>query len=164
MTIVAVTGHRPDKLGGYGPDTFSRLVDLAANWLRDERPDRVITGMALGWDQAVATASVHLEIPFLAAVPFYGQEALWPDDARRCYRDLLHSASEVVMVSGGSFSAAKLHYRNRWMVDRCDKLGALWNGDADGGAASTVAYANKVSRPVVNLWEAWMANKEMRVA
>jgi hypothetical protein len=29
--IIAGTGHRPDKLGGYGDEVFNKLVSLAKN-------------------------------------------------------------------------------------------------------------------------------------
>jgi hypothetical protein len=66
--IVAGTGHRPDKLGGYSDDAFNLLVKIAKHWLEMNKPTRVISGMALGWDQALATAAVEVDIPFVAAV------------------------------------------------------------------------------------------------
>lgn len=54
--IVAGTGHRPNKLGGYGDDVFERLVALARTYLWHMEPWHVISGMALGWDQALAQA------------------------------------------------------------------------------------------------------------
>jgi len=54
--ILAVTGHRPEKLGGYGPAVAERLFNLASSELQGLRPEYVLTGMAIGWDQAVADA------------------------------------------------------------------------------------------------------------
>ena len=56
---VAGTGHRPNKLGGYDDDIYQRLVTLAMTYLEETRPKRVISGMALGWDQALAEAAVN---------------------------------------------------------------------------------------------------------
>lgn len=50
--IICATGHRPNKLGGYGRDVYARLVKLAYDYLAVQKPDAVISGMALGWDQA----------------------------------------------------------------------------------------------------------------
>jgi len=45
-TILAGTGHRPDKLGGYGAGVSTRLVDLARVALMNYRPDEVVSGGA----------------------------------------------------------------------------------------------------------------------
>ena len=48
------------------------------DYLERARPDAVISGMALGWDQAVARATADLGIPWVAAITFEGQESKWP--------------------------------------------------------------------------------------
>lgn len=50
--IVAATGHRPNKLGGYAHWDAERAIDLAMRYLTLLKPSRVISGMAQGWDQA----------------------------------------------------------------------------------------------------------------
>ena len=75
---IAVTGHRHDKLGGYSPTAFRTLQVLAEQELIKLAPTTVLTGMALGWDQAVAAACVKLGLPFVACVPFAGQDRIWP--------------------------------------------------------------------------------------
>ena len=73
--IIAATGHRPDKLGGYGSIVADRLFHLAYETLEELAPTLVISGMALGWDMAVAEAAFCLDIPFHAYRPFEGQES-----------------------------------------------------------------------------------------
>lgn len=154
--IIAATGHRPDKLGGYGEAVFNRLVKGAVLYLEEERPSKVISGMAQGWDTAWAVAAWHLKIPFIAAVPFASQAAIWPELGQRRWSALLKEAAEVVIVCKGEFAAWKLHKRNYWMVDHCDKLCALWNG-SPGGTASCVAYAQRKGKPIDNLWDEFVA-------
>jgi uncharacterized phage-like protein YoqJ len=153
--IIAGTGHRPKTLGSYDPRTAQRLVDLAGAALEKYRPAQLISGMALGWDTALATAAHDLNIPFVAAVPFRGQELAWPEESRDRYHRLLAVATEVTVVSKGGFSAAKMQRRNEWMVDRCDLVLALWNG-GPGGTGNCVAYASLRERKVVNLWSSWV--------
>lgn len=152
--ILAATGHRPVKLGGYGAYVFARLKLGARHYLADAAPDRVISGMALGWDQAWAWAAVDLGIPFVAAMPFYGQETQWPEESRERYHDLLEHAAEVVTVCEGGYAPWKMQRRNEWMVDHCDKMIALWDG-SNGGTANCVRYAERVGKPVENLWPQW---------
>ena len=149
--IVAATGHRPDKLGGYSKDIESKLYDLAVEELGKINPTKVISGMALGWDQAVAKACNTLSIPWIAAVPFIGQEKAWPKESQTFYHELLDTASEYIIVREGTYHPSKMYERNIWMVDRSDLVLALWDGSS-GGTGHCVKYANKVKKPIKNLW------------
>ena len=62
--------------------------------------------------------------------------------------------AEVVFVSEPGYAAWKMQVRNKWMVDNSDLVLALWNG-TDGGTANCVRYAEKVGKPITNLWERW---------
>lgn len=151
--IIAATGHRPDKSGGYGAAADQRRRDLAFDYLAERRPRYVISGMALGWDTAFAEAAYNLGIPFVAAVPFRGQDSRWPEHSRQVFRALLAVAAEVVIVSPGLYTAYAMHRRNEWMVDRCDRVCALWDG-SDGGTGSCLKYARKMGKPIDNVWPA----------
>lgn len=153
----AFTGHRPNKLGGYSDEVAGKLSALASRWLEEQMDGRkltVISGMALGWDQAVARAASVLGIPWIAAVPFIGQEGGWPGSSRRQYHHLIGKASRIQVVCPGGYSPAKMHKRNAWMVDNSDLLVALWDG-SQGGTANCVNYALANRRQVVNLWDRW---------
>lgn len=158
--IVAATGHRPEKLGGYDEKTRRALGALATEWLHYNRPDKVISGMALGWDQAVAAACVVLGIPFIAAVPFMEQPDRWPDAAKARYRRLLEAADEVVGV-GTNWQSNAMQRRNEWMVDRADKMLALHSGSW-GGTFNCLEYARKKGVEVENLWPRWSLTDEER--
>jgi uncharacterized phage-like protein YoqJ len=156
MTIFAATGHRPNKLGGYGEDVYQRLKFMARFYLRDTKPKEVISGMALGWDQAWADAAVAEGIPFIAAVPFEGQENIWPEESKARYRELLGKASSKIVVCPGGYAAWKMQRRNEWMVNICTKLVALWDGTS-GGTGNCIKYAESVKKPIDNLWSSWRA-------
>ena len=156
MTILAVTGHRPDKLGGYGDANREALVAFATDHLRRRRPERVIIGMAQGWDTAAALGAISLKIPFIAAVAFPGQPGMWPLAAKMRFLALLEMAERVEHVTDGSLAPADaLNRRNRWMVDNALEVDALWDGSS-GGTANCIAYAERRGRPVKNLWPEWM--------
>lgn len=148
---VAVTGHRPNKLGGYGP---SKVQDRVRGQLRMAfeklRATQVISGMALGVDQWAAEEALDLWIPVLAAVPFEGQQRLWPLDAQRRYRGLLSQASEIVHVCDPGYAVWKMQKRNEWMVDHCRLLVAVWDGTR-GGTANCVRYAERVGCSVLRI-------------
>jgi uncharacterized phage-like protein YoqJ len=150
----AFTGHRPPKLGGYSEKVDEQLIALATFAMLKTKPAKVISGMALGWDMNVAFAAIRLKIPVVAAVPFKGQERMWPDQSRGRYNAILKACSEVVIVSPGDYASVKMQKRNEWMVNNCDHLIALWDGSM-GGTYNCVAYAQGIKRPLLNLWQEW---------
>lgn len=152
QVFVAATGHRPNKCGGYTSKARSAMIEVAVEHLALlPRLDGVISGVALGWDQAVAYAAMHLKVPVIAAVPFEGQQKKWPLEAQAQYRKLLDRCDEVVLVSPGGYSPDKMQRRNEWMVDHGDRIAALFNGSS-GGTANCLAYAKTRRRPIDNLW------------
>lgn len=140
--ILAGTGHRPDKLGGYSLAASAQWTGVAEQLLQALQPERVISGMALGWDTYLARAAIRLGLPLMAAIPFNGQESRWPAESQHIYNRILDQATEVVVVCGGGYSAEKLQRRNAWMVDRCDFLLCCWDG-SPGGTANCIAYARE---------------------
>jgi uncharacterized phage-like protein YoqJ len=156
MKIISGTGHRPDKLGGYDWDVFHRLTNLAAEHLREHRPDLVISGMALGWDQALARAAIQEKIPFHAYIPCRGQDGRWPQESQEAYHQIVQLAEWVRYTHDGSYPGPQVMLRrNVDMVNAttCHVV-ALWNG-SDGGTKHCVVYARKNNVPVINLWDRW---------
>ncbi len=147
--IVAFTGHRPDKLGGYKlpNETYIRVCQKIDAALRELKPEKVITGMALGIDQWAAMIAYKLKIPYLAAIPFEGQEKAWPEASQKTFNLLRKLATEEVIVSPGGYSASKMQVRNQWMVDNCDVLIAVWDGTS-GGTGNCVEYAKSVNKEI----------------
>ena len=157
LDIVAGTGHRPDKLSlgkidPYSPILRERLTDLAVWYLENKLPDKVISGMALGWDMALAIAAIKLEIPLIAAIPFKGQERLWRAEDKALYYHVLQQATESVIVCDGGYEAKKMMLRNKWMVDKCSRVVALYDGSQAGGTSNCIKYAAYKNTPIDNLW------------
>lgn len=140
---LAVTGHRPEKLGGYNnPEASAELTYVAGFILAQWRPERTYVGMAQGWDTAVAFACVLGGHPWVACVPFAGQERAWPEAARNHYHWLLARANAVEVVCEGGFQSHKMQLRNEHMVDQADALLACWDGTS-GGTFNCVRYAQR---------------------
>lgn len=156
--VIAGTGHRPDKLGGYNNAVLKRLTDLARAYLKRETPDFVISGMALGWDTALAVAAIELDLKLIAAVPFKGQESRWQKVDRDTYQHILTQCHLVEIVCSGGYSAEKMQTRNAWMVDNCNILAALWDG-TKGGTGNCLEYARKQKVETHNLWKSWVKYK-----
>lgn len=153
--ILSGTGHRKWG-GGYGktPEAVEVVARTKAK-LVEIQPTKVLSGMALGFDQWLAWLCVRLSIPFEACLPFEGQENAWKDRAAVArYHELLKLAEAVHVVGQPPktrWEAAKaMQTRNAFMVDRSDVLLAAWTG-AEGGTANCVRYAERVGKRVVRV-------------
>lgn len=145
MNVAHVTGHRPQVL-----ELPFDLNKRQWDWMRKQleyalvdelRVDKLLTGMALGVDQLAAEVASRNGIPFVAVIPFEGQESRWPRIAQERYRELLDIADEQIVVSPGGYAAWKMLRRNEWMVDHSQQSIAVWNGDRKGGTYNCVQYA-----------------------
>lgn len=151
--VIAGTGHRPNKLGGYSNEVFSRLTSLAQACLEKYQPTQVISGMALGWDMALAQAALNLGVPLHASLPCLNQERKWPASSRELYQQILSKATSQNVISS-HYTLICMQKRNEWMVDHCDILLALWNG-TPGGTANCLNYAKSKSTKIINVWSSW---------
>jgi len=148
--IIACTGHRPPKLGGYElPNAiYNEICQKTEKILLELKPDKCISGMALGYDSYFANICIKLNIPLVAAIPFEGQEKMWPEKSKKIYQSLLQKASEKIIVCEGGYSAYKMQIRNEYLVNNSDILLACFNGSS-GGTKNCVEYARKMKKEII---------------
>lgn len=157
---LAFTGHRPQSLPfKFDSDAFHRLE--ASLWQEicarvDAGYDTFYCGAARGMDivcgeiiLALKTAD-HPALRLICAIPFKEQARGWGDLWRAYYNDLLRGADEIVQLCD-HYQPDCYHIRNRYMVDHCDALLAVYDGKGKGGTAYTVNYAQKHGKQVVIL-------------
>lgn len=161
--ILAGTGHRPDKLIRkdlipYTARQHNLIVKVCEKAISELGATKVISGMALGFDQAFAQAAINLHLPLVAAVPFLGQEKIWQGKSRFYWKYLIDYASinGEVHYLAEHYSAKALMERNHWMVDHADHVLACYNGIGTSGTASCVNYAYLKNKPVTNIWKDFM--------
>jgi uncharacterized phage-like protein YoqJ len=168
---VAFAGHRPPRLGGYGAgenSPIARNVRIVLDHVVDQiiiaypRAVAFLSGMAQGVDTWAAETVIaqrdagarHARL--VAAIPFAGQERVWPQAAQERYRSILARADEVVVlrhpttIPTSAQVAGWLHARNRWVIDRADLLVAVFDG-SPGGTAEAVRYARDRRVPVARI-------------
>lgn len=154
--IIAGTGHRPPKLGGYSLLALNHLANIAEDWLESHAKDNgtpiIISGMALGWDQAIGYAARNLKFPLHAYIPFEGQELKWPKESQHYYEELLDYAQYKYIVSPGGYTAYKMQKRNEKMVQHSDLILAMYDG-TQGGTANCIEYAQLKKKPIINLYD-----------
>lgn len=173
MLRVGVSGHRPNRLGGYVWESqfnhsirrFIRdfLIEILENTTESYT---VVTGMDLGFDQFVADVAIKLKEKYKgrlfveAAIPFRNQPDIWNSEQRERYYKLLESVDALYYVDTlvgyddpvvycGEFSIRKLFNRNMYIVDTMDKGLALYNGYSEGGTSHFVAYAKNLGKQVI---------------
>lgn len=150
--ILSGTGHRPDKLNReydlVGPYTTSIKQQLQ-ELFKLLQPKKIVSGMALGFDQILAQEAIDAGIPVLAAVPCDDQEKIWPRKSQDLYRSLMKSKLVTpYIVCPGPYHASKMQIRNRWMCDNSNGLVAAWN-NSTGGTANCIKYARELK---MNIW------------
>jgi ribonuclease HI/uncharacterized phage-like protein YoqJ len=136
--LVAVFGHRPPELGGYGENPVAagvrdRLSEILAA-KKELHPDLwMLTGLLLGAEQLAAEAARKAGVPYVAVQPYPAPESQWPESSRDRYAELIRSASAAVLLertvpdSKQKFGAA-LARRDGWLAKHADEAIVVWDG------------------------------------
>lgn len=152
--ILAGSGHRPDKLPDkltgydYNNPVYKYIKTELYKIIDELKPTKIISGMALGFDTILAQAAIDLKIPFIAAIPFVGQEKIWPQSSKDTYNKLLNLAAEKVIVCEGGYAAWKMQKRNEFMINNATTVVACYNGDLSGGTFNCIEYAKSLNIPI----------------
>lgn len=157
--IISLTGHRPNKLGNDYDLTSPLTLKIKAKLqeiINKHKPERIITGMALGMDTLWALLAIENNIPFTAAIPCLNQESRWPERSKRLYNDIInHRLCTKKYISSDKYDNECMQRRNIWMVDNSDILVAVWDGSS-GGTGNCVEYAKD------NTWDIiWINPKKL---
>lgn len=153
---IAITGHRPNKLGNdynlTSPLLMSikeTIMDVLISECENLKELTLISGMALGIDTLFANIAIENNIPFIASIPCQGQASVWSSETREKWNELLSKACQVVNVSGKIlYEPYMMQKRNEWMVNNCDILIAVWDGTS-GGTKNCIDYAISKNKRIV---------------
>jgi len=159
---IAITGHRPNKLGN-DYELKSELIQKIrakiqniVDWhIMDKLPSEeeviLISGMALGIDTLFAEIAIDWQLPLICAIPCLGQEKRWPNRSQNRYKKILsYSKAKHIFVTNKDYSPEVMQKRNIWMVDNCDLLIAVFDG-SPGGTANCVNYAKSINKPIIHI-------------
>lgn len=159
-TILAFTGHRPQRMGGFNPDNPTALwvrAQLAAAIGRAIRAgfSTFIAGGALGFDYWAACAVLDQQQQLILALPFAGHDQRWNDHSRTELAALIrrtHAAGgEVRYISAPGYNPQKLTIRDHWMIDHGHAVIAGWDGGQQGGTWNAITYARNMQRPIFGI-------------
>ena len=143
---MALTGHRPERLGydanSYNTMEWIRLIDWLRSAIRFNNVTDVYCGMANGCDIAYGVAALSLKeegysIKIHCVLPCknYNSTNHW-------FKDLKEGADEWIELSDEFYKGCD-NVRDQYMVDHSDKLFAIWDGIKTGGVWSTIRKAQK---------------------
>ena len=147
------TGHRPDKIGN---DEY-KIKEMLKSEIQKSISEGYLTfisGMALGVDVWAAEIVIqeklnNPEVKLICASPYPGFERNRCLADRMKYHEILNNADYIINISE-QYTKFCFQIRNMWMVDRSEKVIAVFNG-SKGGTYNTVKYAEKKNIQVVNV-------------
>ncbi|WP_121709249.1 hypothetical protein [Streptomyces sp. E5N91] len=165
MTALAVTGHM-DLTEESVPAVRAALDELLARY-RDSGPGKTLVGIsciARGADSLFAEAVLAVGGRLVVVVPSrdYRRSMVEPDDAPLFDR-LAAAADEVVVLPRERADRQAYEAANALLLERADRLVAVWNGEPPsgrgGGTADLVLAAREAGIPVDVVWPAGAARR-----
>lgn len=154
MTTLAVTGHM-DLTEDSVP-----LVRTALDKLLGLYADDTLVGIsciAKGSDSLFAQAVLAVGGRLVVVIPSrdYRRNTVEPDDAS-VFDHLVEAAGEVVVLPHETADRQAYDAANSVLLERADRLVAVWNGEPPsgkgGGTADTVLAARAAGIPVDVVW------------
>lgn len=155
-------GHRPKKLPwGYDEESEDCILLKLKLMVQIEEMRRrgvttFYTDMAQGVDIFTAEAVLMLkqaypseDMRLIAVIPHEGQANRWSVAYRERYFNILAAVDSDVCLHP-HYTRGCMHERNRYMVERCAHLIAVYGGEA-GGTKNTVEYARKRGLEIVTI-------------
>lgn len=172
--VIAGTGTRQliNEPQEYRHKVLNYMVDLLEKAKLKHGADNVvvISGMAEGFDEALARAAVIAKVPFIAAVPnkgyvqyYWGAPKMFNKNGKSGSRtgksryklgmELLAKAAEVVHVCDGIYGEdgrLSNFIRNEWMADRASVVW-VYNPNNTSGTQHCVDYCKKTGVRMFNI-------------
>jgi hypothetical protein len=151
MPTIGITGHQQLPAA-----TAALVKEALASRLAEVKSLTGIAALAEGADQLFASEVIRRGGDLIAVKPAHHYREIFKDaKAKQRYDQLLRLASEVISLPFEQPSEEAFMAAGREVVDRCDTLMAVWDGQPAaglGGTADVVAYARQQSKPVIRVW------------
>ena len=151
IKVCVFTGHRDLQ-----SDFSKKKLKEAVKEVIDMGADTFLCGGAKGADIICGELilaekqTTNPQLTLICAIPFREHAERWSFDWKLRYHELLKGADKIVQVCD-TYQRGCFHIRNRYLVDNCDLLIAIYNGEDKGGTAYTVNYAKQQGKEIVIL-------------
>jgi hypothetical protein len=151
MSVLGVSGHQmlPEIVRAYAEPTIIALL------VCQPKPVIGLSSLAEGADQLFAEAVLRSGGTLHVVVPAQGYEDTFRGTARQTYHRLLAAADTMTTLEYDKPCEQAYDAAGRFIVEHCDLLIALWDGQPArglGGTADAVAHARRLGREVVIIW------------
>jgi len=135
--LIAVFGHRPPELGGYGETLVAAAVRRRLAEILEAKaqmhPDlAVVSGLGLGAEQLGVEAAQEAGVPYVAVQPYPDPDSPWPKASREQYARLLAGADRTVLLErkppeSKQNAGAALARRDAWLARQADEALVVWD-------------------------------------
>ncbi|MCL1881215.1 MAG: DUF1273 domain-containing protein [Oscillospiraceae bacterium] len=157
--VCSFTGYRTQKLNiclksGDGKTLTLQILKSILKSQMQIMLDRGFTtfmsGMAIGADLMFAQAALELRkdypgiVKLIAVIPCLEHDKNWGETERLQCQELITKADNCVLVSNSPYYDGCMAKRNRYLVNACDELLAIYDGQR-GGTMQTINYAKNKS-------------------
>ncbi len=150
---IGISGHQ-----GLAPDVIAYVTQEIKSRLAAIPGVTGISSLAEGADQLFAKCVLDVGGSLEVIVPSKDYRSTFTDQAaRREYDHLLTLASRVTTLSFPAPSEKAFLAAGKAIVDSCEVLFAVWDGQparGSGGTADIVEYAQQLGRDTVVIWPA----------
>lgn len=155
MISYGITGHQK------APKAAWELLDLRLSELLNDPPFVAVSSLAVGADQRFALAALSRGGELSVVLPSLGYESsMETEEDRSRFQHLLAAAAKIEQLEYPRPSEEAYLSAGRRVVDLCDVLVAVWDGQparGKGGTADAVNYAREMGKRVEVVWPAGLS-------
>jgi hypothetical protein len=115
--------------------------------------ERALSSLAAGSDQVFAEVALSLGIPVTAVIPIKNYSRFFKGSDLYNYQRLL-AQSDLFQLSAVADPERAFFEAGRFIVDECDLMFAVWDGEKAegvGGTGDIVDYARRKMKPIVHI-------------
>ena len=80
-------------------------------------------------------------IKLISYVPHLNQSEKWSAEDKEIYKYIIENSDEVVQITNEPYSNYCMKLRNLRLVNDCDSLLSIWNGNRKSGTFQTISLA-----------------------
>ncbi|MFC7622326.1 hypothetical protein [Microlunatus sp. GCM10028923] len=152
MPVIGITGHSQ-----LSEPTVGSVRDALREALRPYGHGLIgLSCLARGADQIFASVVLELGGALDVVIPAFDYASGIRDNTSRARFDgLLRQARDVHHLQFAESGPAAYMAASREVIERCDRLIAVWDGspaDGNGGTSDAVQYARHVRREITVIW------------
>ena len=138
---VAITGHKPERIKGKETEIRRWLNQQIGELAANNGTLDCYSGMSKGVDQIFGFAALAGDHRLHCVYAYRGNE-------NAVNKHLEKQSKSIIYVSNEYYDRV-YQLRDKYMVDNCDVLLAVWDGIEQGGTWQTIKYAREQGKEII---------------